>query len=219
MWKTSHTKVRQVLCTGCKNLKKTKMNFSFILIGSTHGFINDFLKQKEMIEEINPDFVLCEEMEDYILDSKNEFEKFLKEKKVSNMTSFSEVKELSQFCFNKKINLIGIDLKNFGFNFKLQNKIKSQGNLTSEENQELSKIIKKRENNHLRKIKEFSKKTKRPIIIILGCWHLRVNSLLRKKLTNYKIIAPCDEKENILISPKEDKMVKYCEIISNDKQD
>mgnify|MGYP001566001469 FL=1 len=70
------------------------MDFSFIFIGSTHGFVDDFIKQKEIINFINPEFVLCETLENLSLDTKEKFEDILKTKKISNMTSFSEIKKL-----------------------------------------------------------------------------------------------------------------------------
>jgi hypothetical protein len=63
---------------------------------------------------------------------------------------------------------------------------------------------------------EYKSKTKLPIIIILGCWHLRKDSLLRKRLENYKIIAPLDKNGEVLFEPS-NKKIKYGEIISNGK--
>ena len=193
-----------------------KMNFSFIFIGSTHGFLDDFSMQKEIINGINPEFVLSEELENFKLETKEEFKKFYEERYLSNMTSFEEVKNLVDFCFNKKIKLIGIDFHNFGFNENLQEKIKSQKKLTKEDTEKIEDIINSREKHHLSKILEYKKKTPKPLVIIIGCWHLRKNSLLRKELQNYKIIAPLDDKGEILFEPKNNKKIKYGEIISND---
>ena len=86
-------------------------------------------------------------------------------------------------------------------------KIKTQTELTKDEEKNIKKIIKLREKKHLNKILEYQGKTSRPLVIIVGCWHLRKSSLLRKKLKNYKIIIPSDEKGNPLFSPKEVKEV------------
>ncbi len=192
------------------------MKFSSILIGSTHGFIDDFLKQKEIIELIKPEFILCEKLEDLKLDSKEKFNGLFQSKKISDMTSFEEIEKLVKLCFNKGIKLIGIDIKNFGFNNILRKKIKNQEELTKSEDEELNKIIKSRERLHLNKILEYNKKTSRPIIIILGSWHLREKSFLRKKLKNYKLILPYDKNNKPLFEPTNDKDIKYKEIISND---
>src|SRR3989344_3485016 len=128
------------------------MNFSFILIGSTHSFVDDFLKQEEIIKSVKPEFVLSEELENLKLDTEDKVKEILEKKFISDMTSFDEVEKLIKLCFEKK-----------------------------------NKIIEEREKLHLSKILEYKSKTKRPLVIILGCWHLRENSLLRKKLKNYKI--------------------------------
>lgn len=195
-----------------------KIDNSLIFIGSTHGFIDDFLKQKEIIKKINPEFVLCEELEDLKLDSKEKFLEILNKKHFSEMTQFEEVEKLIKLCFDENIKLIGIDFHNFGFDENLQRKIKNKENLTKEEEEKLNKIIALRERNHLSKISEYQKKTSKPLVIIVGCWHLRENSFLRKNLKNYKIIAPCDNKGKVLFEPKKDTKIKYCEITSNDIQ-
>jgi len=190
------------------------MDLSFIFIGSTHSFLDDFSKQEEIISVINPELVLSEELENLKLDTEDKFKKILEKKFISNMTSFDEVEKLIKLCFEKKINLIGIDFHNFGFDKDLQRKIKNQKELTKEEEERLNKIIEEREKHHLSKILEYKSKTKLPIVIILGCWHLRKNSLLRKRLKNYKIIAPLDENGDVLFEPS-NKEIKYGEIISN----
>jgi len=191
------------------------MDFSFIFIGNTHSFLDDFLKQKEIIELVNPEFVLYEQLENLELDSKEKFEDILKKRRISNMTSFEEVEKLIRLCFDKRINLIGIDFPNFGFDSNLQEKIKNKKRLTCSEENRLKEIIRKREKRHLSKILEYKQKTKSPLIVIVGCWHLRKGSFLREKLTNYKIIAPLDEKGEVIFGPKEGKEMKYGEIISN----
>ncbi len=193
-----------------------KTNNSLIFIGSTHGFIDDFAKQKEIIEKENPEFALCEELENLKLDSEKKFKDLFKNKKISNMTSFKEVEKLIKFCFDKDIKLIGIDFHNFGFDENLQRKIKNKEEPTKEEEEKLNKIIALREKNHLSKILEYQKKSLKPLVIIVGCWHLREGSFLRENLENYKIIAPCDNKGKILLSPKKCEKIKYCGIISND---
>ena len=47
--------------------------------------------------------------------------------------------------------------------------------------------------------------------------HLRKDSLLRKKLKNYKIIAPLDENGEVLFKPT-NKKIKYGEIIPDDNK-
>lgn len=190
--------------------------YSLIFIAETHGFINDFKKESEIIEKYSPEFVLSENMQNLILDSKDKYERILTKKKISKMTSFREVKELIKFCYKKNIKLIGIDLKNFGFNKQIQKKIKKQEELNGKEQKELEEIIKKREEKNIKIIKRYLKKTSKPIIVLLGSWHLRENSLIRKSFKGYKIIFPSDEKGNILIEPpKENYKLKYGELECN----
>lgn len=188
-------------------------SFPLIFIAETHGFIDDFEKEKEIIEKYSPEFVLSENMQNIILDSKNQYERLFFKKKISKMVSFNEVKKLIKLSYKKDINLIGIDFKNFGLNKQIQTKIKDQEKLKEKEQKELEKILKKREKNHVRIIKKYLQKTNRPIIILLGAWHLREDSLIRKSFKGYKLIFPSDEKGNILIEPpeKSDKL-KYGEL-------
>jgi len=189
---------------------------NLIFIGDTHGFINDLVKQKEIINSLNPEFVLAEKMEDNILDSESKFDSFLEKKQVSNLTSFEDVEDLVRLC-KDNIKLIGIDFKNFGFNQTLQDKIKKQGKLTSEEEKLMQEILEKREKNHLQKIREYSQKTSKPIVIILGSWHLREDSLIMKELKEYKVIFPSDSEGNILVEPPEQNKVIYRERIKCQK--
>jgi len=192
------------------------MDLSFIFIGSTHSLLDDFSKQKEIINLVNPEFVLSEELEDLKLEREDQFKEILEKKFISDMTSFVEVEKLVKLCSEKEIKLIGIDFHNFGFDENLQEKIKNQKELTREEEEKLNDLVEKREKYHLSKILEYKSKTKSPIIIILGCWHLRKDSLLRKRLKNYKIIAPINESGEILLEPN-NKNIKYGEIISNEQ--
>ena len=82
---------------------------------------------------------------------------------------------------------------------------------------ETEEILEKRVENHLKKIEEFLTKTEKPLVVILGAWHLRENSVLRSRLSSYKIIAPCDNKGNLLIGPPKGNKIRYCEIYSNGK--
>ncbi len=192
------------------------MNFSFIFIGTTHRFIDDFIKQKEIILKIKPEFILCEELENLVLDSKEKFKKLFKKRTISNMTTFEELENLIRLCFNNNIKLIGIDLKNFGFNKNLQNKIKNKECLSPEEEKKVNDILILREKKHVNNILRYRKKTNLTIIIIIGCWHLRKGSLLRNKIKDYKLIVPYNEKDRPLLGPSKFKKVKYKEIIPND---
>ena len=78
------------------------MSFSFIFVGSTHGFADDFKKQKEVISSTLPEFVLCGDLENNVLDSKEKFNEVLNKKEISDMTSFEDVEKLVRLCLDKK---------------------------------------------------------------------------------------------------------------------
>ncbi len=188
--------------------------FSIIFIGDTHGFVNDFEKQEEIIEKINPDFVLSENLQDISLDSKEKYGEILKTKKISEMVSFTEVKDLIKLCYKKNIKLIGIDLRNFGFSKELQEKVKNNQNISDNEEKEISELLKKRERHQIDIIKRFINKTKKPVVVILGSWHLREDSPIMTFFNNYKVIFPCDKNKRLLFEPPQKKEdVFYCERI------
>lgn len=192
-------------------------NFPLIFLGDTHQYINDFEKQKELVGTFHPEYVLLENLEDIKLTKKEDYDKIISERKVSEMTSFNEVEKLVNLANKEEIKLIGIDFKNFGFSPVLQKKIKNQEELTAAEQDELQKISDAREEEHLKNIKKYLEKSDRPLLVILGCWHLREGGLIRKSLSNYKMIIPCDGDGNIVLGPtvkKED--IKYCEVISDE---
>ncbi len=187
----------------------------FILIGTTHGFINDFLKQKEIIEEVNPEIILSEDMQDVSLISKKDYIKIIQGKKVSEMVEFEEMRPLIELCYKKKIKLIGIDFYNFGFNDKLQRIVKNEIKPLKKDIKKIEELIKQREKRHLKILRDFENKSEKPILVLIGSWHLRENSLIMKSLKNYKVIFPCDKTGKMLIKPSKDGDVHYCTRVKN----
>lgn len=184
-----------------------------IFLGDTHGFIDDFIKQKEVIEQIRPEFVLAEQLENKTLNSEEEYAEFIKYKTHSSMTSFEEVEKLIKICKEKNIKLIGIDLENFGFDERLQKVVKGIIEPSKEDEEKIELLLEKRDKLHIEKIREYSAKTKKPILIILGSWHLREGSPLLKEFKNYALIVPVNSKEEILFSPpKKDEKISYRKI-------
>ncbi|VVB83737.1 Uncharacterised protein [uncultured archaeon] len=184
------------------------MNLSpkLILLGDTHGFIKDFEKQEEVIKKYNPEFILSEMLEDNILDSDAKFIEILEKKDISNMTSVSEIENLIKLCMEKKINLIGMDFKDFGFDKNLQEKIKNQSELNEEEQKEIETLLDKRERKNVETIKEYLGKTAKPIIVITGSWHLREDSPLRTSFKGYKMIYPSNSKGELVLEPTDEKI-------------
>ena len=190
-----------------------KENLDFIFLGLSHGFINDFDKEKELIEEIKPEIVLSEEMENNKLNSDEEYKNFLDNKTHSLMTSFEEVEKLAKLCKEKKIKLIGIDFKNFGFSKEVSHKLKEGQPFDSEEEIKINNLVKKREKNHLKEILKFKESSKKPILVFLGSWHLRKGGLLTKKIRKSKIIFPANKGGDLVFEPTKEKIVYMEKII------
>lgn len=181
-----------------------KNNFSFIFLGLTHGFVNDFDKQRELIEEVNPDIVLSEEMENISLLADNEYDNFIEAGKHSFMTPFSEVESLARLCRKKNIKLVGIDFENFGFSREVGEKIKNNGTFSKEEEAEVGDLVLKRETHQLSKIKEYLGKSKKTILVFLGSWYLRDDSPILKEISNSKLIFPANKNGDLVFEPTED---------------
>ncbi|MCK5149689.1 hypothetical protein KAJ87_02080 [Candidatus Pacearchaeota archaeon] len=184
-----------------------KKNFSFIFLGMTHGFIDDFNKQKKLIKEIKPEFIFSEDMQDISLISIGDYSSFLQNKKHSLMTSFGDVEKLVSIYKEDNIKLIGIDFENFGFSEKIANKINNKEEITKEEEKEIEKLVDKREEYHIKKISNQNNLSKKPILVFLGSWHLRSEGLIVNKIKNSKIIFPANKKGEMVLEPTKDKIV------------
>jgi len=186
---------------------------TFIFLGMTHGFINDFAKQKELIEEIKPEFVLSEDMQNKSLISNEDYFSFLQNKKHSLMMDFKDVEKIVSLCNEKKIKLIGIDFKDFGFSREIANKINENEKITEEEEKEIGELVNGREKYHIEKIKEYENKSSKPILVFLGAWHLREDGLIVKEFQNSKIIFPANKKGELVLEPTKDEIVYREKII------
>ncbi|MBU2577170.1 MAG: hypothetical protein KKF50_05630 [Nanoarchaeota archaeon] len=182
-----------------------------IFLGDTHGFINDFEKQKELIERFSPEYVLYEQLNDLELLDKEDFESLLNSKLVSNMTSFEEVENIIHLCKSKNIKLIGIDLKNFGLGEDLQKIVKGEKEPSEKEIQEIASLQEKREQTQKNKIQKYFNISKKPILVITGSWHLRKESPLRD-FPEYLLIIPTDKSGDLILGPPEDGFIKFSEV-------
>jgi hypothetical protein len=188
----------------------------FIFIGDTHGFINDFSKQKEIIEKINPEIILSESMQDISLISKEDYIKAIQRRKISEMVEFEEMKLLIELCYKNKIKLIGIDFPNFGFDDRLQKIVKGEIKPLKKDIKKIEALIGQRERRHLEILRKFENKSRKPILVLIGSWHLRESSLVMKSLKNYKVIFPCDENGKILTKPSKTGDIRYCMRVKNE---
>lgn len=193
----------QVLNTGCN------FNFlSFIFIADTHGFLNDFKKQEEIIGQVNPQFVLAEQLQDLCLDSSKKFNDIPENRKFI-LTQSTDVEKLIQLCRVKNISLIGIDLFNFGFDKDLQDVINGKREPSKLEEDRLQSILFQRQEHHLSIIQKYQKKSSKPIVIIQGAWHLQEDSLLMQSLDNYLVIYPANASGEMLLEPSSNKDIEY----------
>jgi len=188
----------------------------FVFVGDTHGFIDDFSKQKEIIERINPRIILSESMQDISLVTNEDYIKIFQRKKISEMISFEEMEPLMKLCHKKKIKLIGMDFHNFGFNEKLQKIVKGEIKPLKKDINEIKRITKSRQTRHLEMLKKFENKSKNSILVLIGAWHLSEDSLIMKSLKNYKIIFPCDKHGKILTKPSKAGDIHYCVRVKNE---
>ncbi|MEK6940849.1 MAG: hypothetical protein AABW49_03035 [Nanoarchaeota archaeon] len=182
---------------------KDYTQFSFIFIGDTHGFLDDFSKQKEIIKKTQPEIVLSEQLQHINLESPEDYEKIQQEKKISNMVAYEEVEKLIALCKEQSIKLKGFDLETFGFDKTLQEVIQGKRLPTHEEEQKIEEIVKKRTQHHLKLLKDNENTSQKPIIVILGTFHLIDEGEIVKTVKNSLLIRPTDKEGKLLLEPPE----------------
>lgn len=177
-----------------------------VFITDAHGQVNTFEKIKEIIDKYKPVFVLAESLENNNILSEYNFTKIMKKKKISNMTSMEEVKELIKLCHKKNIKLIGIDFENFLIGRKLQTKINRNMNLTEDEEKELESLALRRENKHVKMIGKYLELSRKPIVVIIGAWHFRKNSQIRRTFDHYILYYLSNPKGEMVLGPTKEKL-------------
>lgn len=193
--KLTKTQIQKIL----NQLKdaQTISKYNLVFIADTHGYINDFKKQKEIIQLVDPDVILYEQLQHIKLKTDKDFQKIMKERKISDSTSYNEVRGLIEFCHVKPLPLIGMDLENFGYDEHLQRVINGCTESQPNDVAKLSEIMIKREEHHLKMINTFKDKK---VVVILGAWHIQ-NSSIMEKLDTYAAIYPVDKKLNPVLGP------------------
>lgn len=178
-----------------------KLHFPIIFVAHSHGFINDSAKMREFLEEYKPEFFLCEQVEDLKFETKEDFDKFYRQKKVSDMTEFHDVVNMVEYCQKNNIRIIGTDLHNFGIPQNIAKKISEKKPISEGEKFIVGMALQERSGKQIETIKEYLKKTNRPIVVSVGSWHLRENSDLRNAFDYYKICYLADNDGKVIISP------------------
>ena len=177
-----------------------------IFLGDTHCFIDDFKKQKELIDRFKPEFVLSEQLQEVSILNKKDYQDN------SYLKRFNEQNKLINLCNQNDIKLIGIDFKDFGFNKRQQKIVKGEIKPTKKDIIKIHILTNKRKKHHIFIVNKYLKLSQRPIIVIIGCWHLKEKSKLRKSFKGSKIIVPVDNNNKLLIGPKEINKIRYITI-------
>jgi hypothetical protein len=182
------------------NNKLKFSNFSFILFGETHGYLNDFKVIKRLIKQQKPDYVLYECAEDNNFLTSNDFKNILKQYRISEMTDVKDIKQVLKICYKYHIPIIGIDFKNFGIESpkSVREKNKNKEEPTEKEMKKFMPILLKREQHQIKLIKEYKKKGS--ILVITGAFHLREDSSFWKELKQGIVIYPT-YKNKIIFEP------------------
>src|SRR3990167_6375863 len=181
------------------NRRNKRVEPRIIFFGDTHGFAHrelDYLERT--IKKFEPEIIFYELLENKNLDNLEKINSFLKSpenKKFSLISSYGELKGVIKLAKKYELSIIGCDLKNLGRN----KPIPINKKLTKKEIQMEAKILKKREK-HQVKIIKMALKEHKIILVIVGAYHLRKSSPLRK-MKNSRIVLPT-YKDKEIFSPE-----------------
>ena len=165
-------------------------------VGSTHGYADDFAQQKKAILAADCEYVLSEQLQNLRAESPLEYKKLLKEKLTE------EDRKLIVLCARNRKKLVGIDLKEFGFTKHLQAVVDGKEKATPEDKRRLNDILKRRVARQLNMTQRYTRISKKSVVVIVGAWHLRKGSPLRKAFSHYTLVYPCDKEGNMLLKPE-----------------
>ncbi len=179
---------------------ETDSKLRIIFFGETHGFVKNEAKYIEKaIKKLKPQAILYELLEDKKLDNIEKINSFLKKsdkKKFSLISLNSELKKIIKLGKKYKLPIIGCDLKNMG----RKKPIPINQRLTEKQINNEEKILKRREKHQIKIIRKALSKYEL-LFIIVGAYHLRENSPLRRITKDSLIILPkYNEKE--IFSPE-----------------
>jgi len=161
------------------NLKKelSKQDINLIIFGETHGFLDDFSVQEEIIKIFNPNIFLYERLEEETLFSEKEKQNFLNQetdKDFSVISTFGDLKKTISLAAKYNLLIKGNDIKNMSRENKdFLKKIE----LTKEEEKLEEEILSEREKKQVQGILDSLKKGNK-IFASTGAYHLREDSPL-----------------------------------------
>jgi hypothetical protein len=178
-----------------------KKDPDLIILGETHGFLQDNLIQEEIIKNFNPNILVYEMLEEEKLLTKKDQENFLRQKNSRDFSVISKYKELKstiELARKYKIPIIGNDIKNM---CRKNKKFLNKKTLTKKELKNEQRILEKREKRQIKIIKDLLKKKKK-ILVTTGAYHLRKSSPLLNINKDYLIIYPIYENKQLFSPPK-----------------
>lgn len=156
-------------------------NIKLVLFGEYHGFLNQILIQKKIIQIVRPDFFLYEMLEDCKVLNEKDAKKFLSKpdsKDFSFISTYGQLKPIIRLARSLNLPIVGCDINNMGVNKDWREKKFS--------NKEGNRITKKRE---LQQVKIINKYISKGLVFaLLGDYHLRKNGLVWSKLKEKKAI-------------------------------
>jgi len=176
----------KVKIRGCKNIDSLgelirSHNIKLVLFGEYHGFLNQILVQRKIIQSVRPDFFLYEMLEEYKVLNEKDAKKFLSKpdsKDFSFISTYGELKPMIRLARNLNLPIIGCDIKNMGVDKDWREKKFS--------NKEANRITQKREFRQAKIINKYV--SKGLVFALLGDYHLRNNGLVLSKLKEKKVI-------------------------------
>ena len=193
----------KVKIRGCKNIDSIREfirvnNIKLVLFGEYHGFLNQILVQRKIIQSVRPDFFLYEMLEEDKVLNEKDAKKFLSKsdsKDFSFISTYGQLKPIIRLAKILDLPIIGCDIKNMGCKNKDWRKKKFS-------HEEAKKITNKRELKQVEVINQYT--SKGLVFVLLGDYHLRKNGLVLSKLRERKaiIVKPLFKWEERLSHPK-----------------
>ena len=168
-------------------LKRESINA--VIFGETHGFLDDSLILRKILNNFTPEIIVYEMLEETKLLTKEEKERFLREpdeKDFSVISNYGELKKIVGLANEFDIPIVGNDIKNMGRENKDFLKITS---MTPEQEKFEEILLEKRENRQSAELKKLLDEGK-IFLATTGAFHLRTDSPLFKIKGHYLVIFP-----------------------------
>ena len=177
----------EVKIRGCKDINSLgdfirANNIKLILFGEYHGFPGQISILRKIVKNVGADFFLYEMLEEEKILNNKDTKIFLNKSNNTNfsfISTYGQLKPIIRLARDLSLPIIGCDLKNMGCKDKDWRKNKFS-------REEGKRLTHKRE---LKQVSIINKYVRKGIVFtLLGCYHLRKNSLVLPKLKSKKVI-------------------------------